>query len=153
MEPGGQEARKAPTVVLMDNQGKFKAFGSNALDLYYGGDDGYVFCNYGENGDMLFEKFKMKFNSSDIRSYKTPALNGEFFGFEYIHDKAKIILSGRLVSVIEVVAKTLAYVKSVAIAEINKTLLSDVDAKEIHWALTVPAIWTDAAKVMADPLC
>jgi hypothetical protein len=86
MEPGGQEARKAPTVVLMDNQGKFKAFGSNALDLYYGGDDGYVFCNYGENGYMLFEKFKMVLNSSDIRSYKATALNGEFIGCEYIHD-------------------------------------------------------------------
>ena len=64
----------------MDNQGKFKAFGSNALDLYYGGDDGYVLCNYGENGDLLFEKFKMKLNSPDIRSYNAPALNGEICG-------------------------------------------------------------------------
>ena len=81
-EPGGQEARKAPTVVLLDNQGNFKAFGSNALDLYYGGDDGYVFCNYGANGDMLFEKFKMVLNSADVRSYKTPALNGESVNLE-----------------------------------------------------------------------
>ena len=52
-----------------------------------------------------------------------------------------------MLSIIEVVAKCLAYVKQIAIAEINKTQLVDVDCKEIHWILTVPAIWTDAAKV------
>ena len=55
--------------------------------------------------------------------------------------------TGKVVSVVEIVAKTLTYVKSVALAEINSTLLSNVDAKEIYWVLTVPAIWTDAAKV------
>ena len=75
-EPGGQEARKAPTLLLLDNLGRFQAFGSKALDLYYGGDDGYVFCNYGDDGNMLFEKFKMVLNSPDILTYKTPALNG-----------------------------------------------------------------------------
>ncbi len=70
-----------------------------------------------------------------------------------IHDKAKTIsFPGKVVSVIEVIAKSLAYVKSVAIAEVNKTLLSDVDAREVYWVLTVPAIWTDAAKVIVDPI-
>jgi hypothetical protein len=64
-------------VLLLDSSGKFKAFGSKALDLYYGGDDGFVICDCGENGDLLVEKFKMALNSSDIREYKTPALNGE----------------------------------------------------------------------------
>ena len=75
-EPGGQEARKAPTVLLLDHLGGFQAFGSKALDLYYGGVDDYVLCNYGNGGHMLFEKFKMVLNSSDVQTYKTPALNG-----------------------------------------------------------------------------
>jgi hypothetical protein len=61
----------------LNKQKDFKAFGSNALDLYYGGEDGHAVGNYGENGDLLFEKFKMALNSSDIRSYTAPALSGE----------------------------------------------------------------------------
>jgi hypothetical protein len=75
-EPGGQEAKKAPTVLLLDHLGQFQAFGSKALDLYYGGEEGYVCCNYGDGGNMLFEKFKMVLNSSDSQTYKAPALNG-----------------------------------------------------------------------------
>ena len=52
-----------------------------------------------------------------------------------------------MLPIIEVVAKSLAFVKKLAITEINKTQLVDVDSNDIHWVLTVPAIWTDAAKV------
>jgi hypothetical protein len=55
---------------------------------------------------------------------------------------------GKMLSVLDIVSKTLKYVKSVAIPEINKTLLSNVDDTDIQWVLTVPAIWTDVAKVM-----
>jgi hypothetical protein len=58
-----------------------------------------------------------------------------------------LCILGKMLSIIEVVAKSLAYVKTIAIAEVNKTRLADVDRDDIHWVLTVPAIWTDAAKV------
>ncbi len=51
---------------------------------------------------------------------------------------------------IDVVAQTLAYVKSVAIIEANKTQLLDFDTNKIRWVLTVPAIWTDVAKVITQ---
>jgi molecular chaperone DnaK (HSP70) len=35
-------------------------------------------------------------------------------------------------------------------AEINKTQLSDLSHKNIKWVITVPAIWTDVAKVMRN---
>ena len=54
-----------------------------------------------------------------------------------------------MLSAVDVVSKTLKYVKSVAIPEINKTLLTNVDDTDIQWVLTVPAIWTDVAKVVA----
>ncbi len=76
-EPGGQEAKKAPTVMLLDSQEEFKAFGSKALDVYYTGDDGFMFCNYGESGYLLVEKYKMALNSADIQAYTTPATNGQ----------------------------------------------------------------------------
>jgi hypothetical protein len=99
---------------------------------------------------MLFEKFKMVLNSADVRSYKTPALNGEtcLFGVIKVFVEANRSNPGKVVSVVDVVAKTLAYVKSVALAEINTTQLSNVDPKEIFWVLTVPAIWTDVAKAI-----
>ena len=46
----------------------------------------------------------------------------------------------------DVIAETLAYIKSVAITEINRPRLSDIGPSDIHWVLTVPAIWTDIAK-------
>ena len=46
----------------------------------------------------------------------------------------------------DVIAETLAYIKSVAITEINRPRLSDISPNDVHWVLTVPAIWTDIAK-------
>ncbi len=60
---------------------------------------------------------------------------------------------GKIFSVITVISKILVYVKSVASEEINRTRLSNVDDNDIHWVLTVPAIWTDVAKVKNISVC
>ena len=48
---------------------------------------------------------------------------------------------------IDVVAKTLKYVKDEALNEINKCQLVPISDEEILWIVTVPAIWSDIAKV------
>ena len=70
-EPGGQDAGKTQTVLLLDHKMQFLSFGSKALDAYY---------NENHNAtDLLFEKFKMALDTSNgkIKGHAT-ALNGEF---------------------------------------------------------------------------
>ena len=56
--------------------------------------------------------------------------------------------TGTELSIIDVISETLRYVKSAALDEINKTQLSNICEDDIHWVLTVPAIWTDMGKVI-----
>jgi hypothetical protein len=65
--PGGQEAGKTNTALLLDQQGKFVAFGSQALDAY--------FENNNDGTDLLFERFKMGLENSQGTTNAT-ALNG-----------------------------------------------------------------------------
>ena len=70
-EPGGQDAVKTQTVLLLDHKKQFLFFGSKALDEYY---------NENHNAtDLLFEKFKMNLDTSKghIKA-QAAALNGEF---------------------------------------------------------------------------
>jgi hypothetical protein len=60
-----------------------------------------------------------------------------------------LTIEGTQLPIIEVISKSLAYVKSEALNEINKTLLSDLSHENINWVLTVPAIWNDVAKVIS----
>ena len=50
-EPGGQEAGKINTVLLLKKNQEFNAFGSKALNTYF--EDNF------DGQDLLFEKFKM----------------------------------------------------------------------------------------------
>jgi hypothetical protein len=71
-EPGGQDAVKTKTVLLLDHKKEFLSFGSKALDAYY---------NDNHNAtDLLFEKFKMNLNTEgNDRTIKRHAwaLNGK----------------------------------------------------------------------------
>jgi hypothetical protein len=71
-EPGGQDATKTNTVLLLDRNLRFKAFGSKALDAYYEDNAG--------GADLLFEKFKMGLHQNDSDTVpQATALNGCFF--------------------------------------------------------------------------
>ena len=64
-EPGGQDADKTDTVLLLDKNKEFKAFGSKALDAYFDNNHG--------GQDLLFEKFKMGLYEDQTHA---KALNG-----------------------------------------------------------------------------
>ena len=69
-EPGGQGAGKTNTVLLLNKDQEFKAFGSKALDAYF--EDN---C---EGQDLLFEKFKMNLHCQDENiTMQAKALNGK----------------------------------------------------------------------------
>jgi hypothetical protein len=73
--PGGQDAGKTNTALLLDQQGNFVAFGSQALDAYF--ED-----NNGQN-DLLFERFKMGLdNSQGTVNTNAIALNGMYTVFQ-----------------------------------------------------------------------
>jgi hypothetical protein len=67
--PGGYDADKTNTVLLLDQQENFVAFGSRALDAY--------FEDNNDGQDLLFERFKMGLDCSqgNVQTNAT-ALNG-----------------------------------------------------------------------------
>ncbi len=70
-EPGGQEVGKTNTALLLDEDGKFIAFGSKALNTYF--EDNH------NATDLLFERYKLGLDSSQGNSIAThaTALNGK----------------------------------------------------------------------------
>ena len=120
LEPGGQEPGKTHTILLLDGNGNFKAFGSKAHEDYYDCD---------EQG-LLFEKFKMFLHDAHAGPPQAVALNG------------------RALSLIEVITKSLRYLKDDAMAKINRSQPVPMTAHQIKWVVTVPAIWRDVAKGM-----
>jgi hypothetical protein len=70
-EPGGQDATKTNTVLLLDRDLRFKAFGSKALDAYYEDSE--------DGAHLLFEKFKMGLHQNESETVpQATALNGCF---------------------------------------------------------------------------
>lgn len=55
-------------------------------------------------------------------------------------------LDGSSWSLLEVVSKTLRYVKDEALRECGRSMPNGMDPKDVQWVLTVPAIWADGAK-------
>ena len=51
---------------------------------------------------------------------------------------------------IDVIAITLKHVKDEALREINRSQIVPLQLDEIQWLVTVPAIWSDAAKVVCQ---
>jgi hypothetical protein len=48
---------------------------------------------------------------------------------------------------LDVITKSLKYIKDEALREVNSSQITPVRPKDIQWLLTVPAIFTDVAKV------
>ena len=120
-EPGGQEARKTLTNLLLDaNSGAFKSFGYAARREYFEMDTGE---------GAFFQNFKMELSNIDGSGfYQVKALDGSTW------------------KLMDVVVKTLTYVKNEALKEAGRALPYGLDAKEVQWVVTVPAIWADVAK-------
>lgn len=53
---------------------------------------------------------------------------------------------GRSLPAIDVFTIAIKYLVDDMMENLNKRLSGDILVTDIHWVLTVPAIWTDAAK-------
>ena len=55
-------------------------------------------------------------------------------------------LDGSEWKLLDVITKTLRYVKEEALKETGRSLPHGLLAQDVRWVLTVPAIWADGAK-------
>ncbi|KAJ8320267.1 hypothetical protein KUTeg_001854 [Tegillarca granosa] len=128
---GGVDASSVPTSVLLDKDFKFVAFGHHAEKQYEGK------TYHKEHLDWhLFRRFKMTLHNNE-----NLGLNTEIEDENGVKERAVTIFS-------------------MAIKDIKKQLMEslkrsghDVDDSHILWVLTVPAIWTEAAKQFMQEGC
>lgn len=123
---------KAPTSVLLNHNKEFLAFGYDAESRYMSSlendsDDD----DSGEEKDAVyyFRRFKM-------------ALHNESVDMDsLIKDE-----SGFKMKAFDIFTFAIKYLKDQTINKLKRTL-TDVDIADIHYVLTVPAIWEDKAKM------
>lgn len=118
-QPGGQEAGKTHSSILLSADQKFIAFGSKAREEYF---------EHDERG-LFFENYKMGLDD-DLGSAPSA-----------------IALNQQRVPLLTVIVETLGFVRKEAMEEINKSqLVAAIGVEEVQWVVTVPAIWKDKAK-------
>ncbi|XP_052787474.1 heat shock 70 kDa protein 12A-like [Mya arenaria] len=121
----GQESQKGPTCALIEPNGKtLHAFGFDAETKYFelleeDNDEGYFF----------FKRFKMRLLGQTIH-----------------RDTEIEDIQGKSLLAKTVFALSLKYLKDDLIAVTNDRISGMIKNTEIHWVLTVPAIWDDGAK-------
>ncbi|XP_052785785.1 heat shock 70 kDa protein 12B-like [Mya arenaria] len=125
----GHESQKGPTCALIKPDGKtLHAFGFDAETKYSDlleedNDEGYYF----------FKRFKMRL-CGQARQIK-------------IHRDTEIEdIQGKSLLAKTVFALSIKYLKDDLLAVTNDRVSSMIKESEIHWVLTVPAIWDDGAK-------
>ncbi|XP_060600928.1 heat shock 70 kDa protein 12A-like [Ruditapes philippinarum] len=115
---------KAPTVILFDNKGKFNSFGYDAETKYaeLSEDEEHIGWKY-------FRCFKMKL-------------------YEKMNLRRKMMLSddqGNRMPALDVFSEAIKYLKDHLMKKVQSRI-EDIRDTDIHWVLTVPAIWHDGAK-------
>ncbi|XP_071125381.1 uncharacterized protein [Mytilus edulis] len=120
----GLESFKTPTSILLDPENKFCAFGYEAEEKY---------DNLSSTGDHgrwhFFKHFKMELHSSEILKRET-----------IIED-----VLGNTMAAFDIFTHSIRYLKQQA-EHLMREQGIDVGKENISWVITVPAIWTDAAK-------
>lgn len=118
-------SHKAPTCVLFDKDGNFDCFGYDAEDKYM-----ELAADEDENVDewYYFHRFKMNLYNQKIHR-----------GMQLKDTKGKELPAKRVFS------ESIKFLKDHLLEALTMkgTTMSEDD---IHWVLTVPAIWSDAAK-------
>lgn len=121
---------KTPTVVLMQPDCTFHSFGEDARKHYK-----QLMTDEKHKEWYFFERFKMKLLAKD------EPLNKDM----QIED-----ILGKSMPAIDVFAAAIKYIKSHLMGVLNdkerKGNADTMTTKDIHWILTVPAIWDDLAK-------
>lgn len=54
--------------------------------------------------------------------------------------------TGKTMKALTVFTHAIRYLKDDLMSEVNKSMMIGMNDKDIHWVLTVPAIWEDASK-------
>ncbi|XP_062574079.1 heat shock 70 kDa protein 12A-like [Saccostrea cucullata] len=122
---GNYQSLKTPTCILFDSEKKFDSFGYQAqskyADLASDGSKGYKKWYF-------FQRFKMKL-------YKTQ----KFKNFMISDENGKEMLA------LDVFSSSISYLKN-DMLEHCKNQLTGIGENDIRWVITVPAIWSEAAK-------
>ena len=111
-QPGGQDARKNLTCILLNADGSFKAFGYEARRQYSESGEGLLFSNY----KMLLANVGGSLEAM-ARAY-----------------------NGKTLRLMDVVVRTLEYVKTEALKETGRAMPDGITAFDCQWVLTVPAM-------------
>ncbi|KAL4221970.1 hypothetical protein ACF0H5_018018 [Mactra antiquata] len=115
---------KAPTTVLLYPDGKFHSFGYEAEDEYALLVDGEVFHDW-----YFFRNFKMKlYSNKDLR-----------------RDSVLRDIDGKQMPALTIFTMAINYMRKQLLHDLLKRD-ARVTVDDISWVLTVPAIWSDAAK-------
>ncbi|KAK3577080.1 hypothetical protein CHS0354_037109 [Potamilus streckersoni] len=122
---------KTPTVVLLDSTGKLNSFGKTAETTYLG------LAKEGKAKEWYyFEKFKMQL-------YIKSQLQNQTLSRDMIIKD----LNGKKLCALDVFSAAILYLKQHLLDFLNsREKHVHVTLEDIHWVLTVPAIWNDSSK-------
>ena len=116
--------QKTVTAILFDDNFKFLAFGSQALQEYA------EMIDDGESG-LLFQTYKMH--------------------LLHLHSNA-VAVDGREMPLMTVISETLKYIADKALQKLSEQVGKVVKTK-IKWVLTVPALWSEEHKQFMRRAC
>ncbi|XP_060067781.1 heat shock 70 kDa protein 12B-like [Ylistrum balloti] len=120
---GLEKSTKAPTCILFDSRQRFHSFGYNAENTYSRlSDEAQKQC-------FFFKRFKMSLFKNENLNERT-----------MIKD-----VSGKDMLAMNVFSAGIKYLRD-HFHELLQERFSSVLTEDIHWVLTVPAIWNEAAK-------
>ena len=148
----GAVSYKVPTILLLNEQGKFHSFGYEARETYHNLD--------AEESRkwFYFEKFKMELHSRKVN--KLPACDKTVIKLMYVYMNIISVqelnrrmeleaTNGKRIPAITVFSHGLCYFKTLCLKELMEVSFSHevpVCEEDITWVITVPAIWRQSAK-------
>ncbi|XP_060557848.1 heat shock 70 kDa protein 12B-like [Ruditapes philippinarum] len=121
---GGHMSLKAPTTILFTPEKVFHSFGYQAEDKYADLAEEDIHKDW-----YYFRRFKMILHQQTTLSRKT-----------LLYDENK-----KAMTALHVFSSAIKFLKDDLCDEISKKM-TGFEERDIFWVLTVPAIWTDAAK-------
>ncbi|ELU02596.1 hypothetical protein CAPTEDRAFT_92388, partial [Capitella teleta] len=115
---------KTPTAVLVNKDGKLEAFGYEAQERYKSLEEDEIQMY------SLYERFKMQLELTEKMN----------------RDSLSMASDQSSLPLMDIFTMTIRYLKDHLLESVNKSHGRSVDSKKIRWVITVPAIWSDAAK-------
>ncbi|ELU03485.1 hypothetical protein CAPTEDRAFT_43069, partial [Capitella teleta] len=115
---------KTPTAVLVNKDGKLEAFGYEAQERYKSLEEDEIQMY------SLYERFKMQLEHTEKMN----------------RDSLSMASDQSSLPLMDIFTMTIRYLKDHLLESVNKSHGRSVDSKKIRWVITVPAIWSDAAK-------